>query len=58
MYDVGCSELTEVLSPMANHEVVYRSNLFKNRVGYAMFRFNRDREGSMLSFAGVWLYRG
>ena len=32
-------ELSALLqAPVANHGVVYRSNLFKNCIGYTMFR--------------------
>ena len=34
-------------APVANHAVVYLSNLFKNCVGYAMLRLNRDQESLM-----------
>ena len=34
-------------TPVANHGVVYRSNLFKNCIGYVMFRLNRGQEGLM-----------
>ena len=36
-----------LLAPVADHGVVYRSNLFKNCIGYAMLRLNRGQEGLM-----------
>jgi hypothetical protein len=54
-YELGDSaayELSEELSallqaPVANHGIVYRSNLFKNCIGDTMFRLNRGQEGLM-----------
>ena len=34
-------------APVADHGVVYRSNLFKNCIWYAMLRLNRGQEGLM-----------
>ena len=47
-------ELSTLLqAPVADHEIVYRSNLFKNCIGYAMLRLNRGQEG-LMSLVG-WL---
>jgi hypothetical protein len=41
-------ELSALLqAPVADHGVVYRSNLFKNCIWYAMLRLNRGQEGLM-----------
>jgi hypothetical protein len=34
-------------APVANHGVVYLSNLFKSCIGYAMLRLNRGQESLM-----------
>ena len=42
-------ELSALLqTPVADHGVVHRCNLFKNCIGYAMFRLNKGQEGLML----------
>ena len=38
-------------TPVANHGVMYRSNLFKNCIGHVMFRLNRGQEGLMFGLA-------
>ena len=47
-------ELSALLqTPVADHGVVYCSNLFRTCIGYAMFRLNRGQEG-LMSLVG-WL---
>jgi hypothetical protein len=42
---------TLLQTPVANHGVVYRSNLFKNCIGYTMFRHKSGQE-DLISLVG------
>jgi hypothetical protein len=53
-------ELSALLkTPVANHGVVYRSNLFKTCIGYAMFQLKCDQEGfmSLVSWLLAFFFR-